>query len=455
MVQDLTRGNPFKQMLLFSLPILLGNLFQQLYGMVDTVIVGRYLGEHAMAAVGATGSVHFFILGFAQGTSSGFAIRTAQAFGAGDKQEVRRSVRCCMILAIGLTIVMTALSVPFLRPLLTLMQTPADLIDHSVLYIQVICGGMFSAIFYNIVAAILRALGDSRTPLIFLIISALLNVLLDIVLIVVFGMGVEGAALATVIAQTLSATACLIYGLKHCDYLHTGSVKGTIPGRMYAEHLSVGVPMGLQFSITAIGSMMLQSSFNRFGTVSATAYAVACKVESLSQQPSAALGATMANYAGQNLGARDYRRIRRGVRWAMLLGVGYAVLAVIINVGFGEALMELFFAGEMSQAVRDYAMEYLWITSAFFLFLISIHLFRNTLQGLGEKVAPMMGGVLELVARVGVCAFLPGLIGYTGACLAPCAAWLGTGVLTCARYFYLEKRWRRQGLMKEREVHDA
>ena len=448
MARDLTRGNPLKQLILFSLPILLGNLFQQLYGMVDTVIVGRYLGENAMAAVGATGSVHFFILGFVNGTSTGFAIRTAQAFGSGDKREVRRSIRSCMILGVVLTVFMTALSVPLLRPLLKLMQTPADLLDDAVLYIQVICGGMFSAIFYNLMASIMRALGDSRTPLIFLIISALLNVVLDIVMIVVFHMGVEGAALATVISQTVSASACMLYGLRHSEYLHTGSVKGQVTRQMLKEHAAIGVPMGLQFSVTAIGSMMLQSSFNLFGTVGATAYAVACKVESLSMQPGIALGAAMATYAGQNLGARDFWRIGRGSRCALLLGAVYSALAAFINICLGEGLMSLFFTGEMTEQVRAYAMEYLWITSAFYVFLLLIHIFRNMLQGLGEKTAPMIGGVVELIARVGVCMVLPGIIGYTGACLAPCAAWIGAGVLNCARYFYLEKRWRRLGLMK-------
>ena len=451
-MRDLTRGNPLKQLLLFSLPILLGNLFQQLYSMVDTVIVGRYLGEHAMAAVGSTGSVQFFILGFVQGTSSGFAIRTAQAFGAGDHTLVKRSVRACMILSIALAVVMTALSVPFLNPLLRFMKTPDELLPDAVLYIQIICGGMFSTIFYNMISAILRALGDSRTPLIFLIVSALLNVVLDVVMIAILRMGVEGAALATVIAQVVSAALCLLYGLKHCPLLHTGSEKGKVSGAMLRDHLAVGVPMGLQFSVTAIGSMMLQSSFNSFGTESATAYAVACKVESLAQQPSIALGATMATYAGQNLGARNYRRIRTGSRCAMALGVLYALVAAFINVGIGERLMGLFFAGEMTQQVRDYAMEYLWITTMFFLFLVGIHIFRSMLQGLGEKIAPMMGGVVELIARVGVCAVLPGIIGYTGACLAPCAAWLGAGLLTTIRYLYVERRWKRQGLMERSEA---
>lgn len=451
-MRDLTRGNPFRQLLLFSLPILLGNLFQQLYSMVDTMIVGRYLGEHAMAAVGSTGSMQFFILGFVQGTSSGFAVRTAQAFGAGDHRQVKRSVRACMILSVALSVVMTALSVPFLRPLLCFMKTPDELLPDAVLYIQIICGGMFSTIFYNMISCILRALGDSRTPLIFLIVSAILNVVLDILLIAVVGMGVEGAALATVIAQVISAVLCLVYGLKHCPLLHTGSEKGQVPFAMLKDHLGVGVPMGLQFSVTAIGSMMLQSSFNMFGTDSATAYAVACKVESLAQQPSVALGATMATYAGQNLGARNYGRIRTGSRCAMALGVLYALLAVVINIGLGERLMGLFFAGEMTQQVRSYAMEYLWITTMFFLFLVGIHIFRSMLQGLGEKVAPMMGGVVELIARVGVCAVLPGIIGYTGACLAPCAAWLGAGLLTTIRYLYLENRWQKQGLMKECET---
>lgn len=451
-MRDLTRGNPFRQLLLFSLPILLGNLFQQLYSMVDTVIVGHYLGEHAMAAVGITSSVQFFILGFVQGTSSGFAVRTAQAFGAGDHRQVKRSIRACMILSIALSVVMTALSVPFLHPLLRFMKTPDELLPDAVLYIQIICGGMFSTIFYNMISSILRALGDSRTPLIFLIVSALLNVVLDIVLIAFFHMGVEGAALATVIAQVVSASLCLWYGLRHCPLLHTGSEKGQVSAAMLKDHLGVGVPMGLQFSVTAIGSMMLQSSFNMFGTDSATAYAVACKVESLAQQPSVALGATMATYAGQNLGARNYGRIRTGSRCAMALGVLYTLLAAFINVGIGEKLMGLFFVGDMTQQVRDYAMEYLWITTMFFLFLVGIHIFRSMLQGLGEKVAPMMGGVVELIARVGVCAVLPGIMGYTGACLAPCAAWLGAGLLTTIRYLYVERRWQKQGLMKECEA---
>jgi len=417
--------------------------------MVDTVIVGQYLGANAMAAVGATGSVHFFILGFVQGVTSGFAIRTAQAFGAGDEAQVRRSVRACAVLSIALSIVMTALSVPFLRPLLKIMQTPEDLIDYSVLYIQILCGGMFSAIFYNLISAILRALGDSRTPLIFLIVSAFMNIFLDILLIAAFGMGVDGAALATVFSQLLSGLLCLIYGLKKCKYLHTASEKGSITPGFLKEHIALGLPMGLQFSITAIGSMMLQSAFNLFGTVGATAYAVACKVEGLSMQTGIALGVTMANYTGQNLGAKRFGRIRRGIRCAMVLGLLASGMAFIINICLGESLMGLFFPGEMAEEVRLCAMQYLWITILFYPFLMAIFIFRNSLQALGEKAAPMLGGVIELIARVGISAFLPGLIGYAGACLAPCAAWMGAGIWTLARYMHIERHWRRTGQMKE------
>jgi len=451
-MRDLTRGNPLKQILLFSLPILLGNLFQQLYGMVDAVIVGRCLGDNAMAAVGATGSVNFFILGFVQGTSSGFAIRTAQAFGAGDKREIRRSVRCCLILAVWLTVVMTSLSVPFLPWLLRFMKTPDDLLRDAVLYIQIICGGMFSAIFYNIMAAILRALGDSKTPLIFLIVSALLNIALDLLLIAGFGMGVEGAALATVVAQTLSAAACLVYGRKHCEYLHTGGERGQIPARMYLDHLSVGVPMGLQFSVTAIGSMMLQSAFNRFGTAGATAYVVACKVEGIIMQPGQALAVTMSNYMGQNLGAKRYDRIVRGVRSAMLIGLCFSLAAMVVIYSVGEQMLGLFFSGEMPQQVREWGMLYLRVTTVFYIFLSGIFIFRDGLQGLGERAVPMLGGVLELIARMSVSMVLPGVIGYLGACFAPCAAWVSAGVLNCVFYFRLEKRWRRWGWLKEEKA---
>lgn len=451
-MRDLTRGNPFKQILLFSLPILLGNLFQQFYSMADAVIVGRCLGDNAMAAVGATGSVNFFILGFVQGTSSGFAIRTAQAFGAGDQREIRRSVRCCLILAIWLTVVMTLLSVPILPWLLRFMKTPDDLLRDAVLYIQIICGGMFSAIFYNVMAAILRALGDSKTPLIFLIVSTLLNIALDLLLIAGFGMGVEGAALATVSSQTISAAACLMYGLKRCEYLHTGSEKGQISAQMYRDHLSVGVPMGLQFSVTAIGSMMLQSAFNRFGTAGATAYVVACKVEGIIMQPGQALAVTMSNYMGQNLGAKRYDRIACGVRSAMVIGTGISLAAIAVAYGAGEQMLGLFFSGEMPQQVREWGVLYLKVTTLFFIFLSGIFIFRDGLQGLGERMVPMTGGILELIARVSVSAVLPGMIGYIGACFAPCAAWVAAGVLNGVFYFRLEKRWRRWGWLKEEKV---
>ena len=447
-MRDLTRGNPLKQLLLFALPVLMGNLFQQLYSMVDTVIVGRYLGENAMAAVGATGSVHFFIMGFVQGTTSGLAIRTAQAFGRGDDAEIRRSVRCCLILGLGLTIVMTSLSVPFLRPLLRFMLLPDELLNDAALYIQVICGGMFSAIYYNIMSGIMRALGDSRTPLIFLIVSALLNVVLDILFIATFGMGVEGAALATVVAQSTSALCCFIYGRRHCKYLHTASERKNITWKFCMEHLALGVPMGLQFSVTAIGSMTLQSAFNRFGTAGVTAYTVACKVESLAMQPSMALGVTMANYMGQNKGAQRYDRIRQGSRCAMGIGITIAVLTAAFSMGLGEKVMGLFFTGEITEQVRQWAMLYLNFTAFFYPFLASIFVFRNSLQGLGEKAAPMLGGVIELIARVSVASLLPGVLGYLGACMAPSAAWMGAGIWTMVWYFHLERGWRKQGLLK-------
>lgn len=448
MARDLTQGTPLKQLLLFSVPILLGSLFQQLYGMVDAVIVGQCLGENAMAAVGSTGAVQFFILGFARGTSTGFTIRTAQAFGMGDKREIRRSVRCCLILAFWLSIIMTALSVPLMPWLLRFMKTPDDLLHDAVLYIQVICGGLFSAIFYNIMASILRALGDSRTPLVFLIISALLNVVLDLLLIAGFKMGVEGAALATIIAQAISAAACYAYGLRHCEHLHTGSERGQITGHMYRDHLSIGVPMGLQFSITAIGSMMLQSAFNRFGTAGATAYVVACKVEGLIMQPGEALAVTMSTYMGQNLGAKRYDRIARGIRSAMIIGVCFSLFAVLFVNVLGEGMIGLFFADEMTAQIRDWAMLYLRVSTAFYIFLSGIFIFRDSMQGLGNRAVPMTGGVVELIARVSVSALLPGLVGYIGACLAPCAAWIGAGMLNCICYFHTERRWRRQGLIK-------
>lgn len=442
MVRNLTTGNPGKQILLFSLPILIGNVFQQFYAMVDTIIVGKFLGNDALGAVGATGAVSFFIIGLVNGSSTGLTIITAKRFGAGDHAGVKRSILNCWQVAIVLAVVMTILSLLGIGPLMRLLKTPEDIFQQSLTYISIICGGLGATIFYNLNAAIMRALGDSRTPLIFLIVSSLLNVVLDLLCIAVFHMGVAGAAWATVVSQFIAGSLCLFYGLRHNEYLHTGSLFKKPDFREWAAHLQVGLPMGLQFSVTAIGSMVLQRAFNLFGTAGVTAFAAASKVDNLLTQPMMAIGTTMATYAGQNRGAGDYKRLMKGVRISFLFVMAAAGLAMLIKFITGDGFLMLFL-DEKTPQIMEYADIYMLWTLVFYPFLGALFVFRNTLQGIGETLFPMLGGVSELVARSVISLTLPAMIGYLGVCLASPIAWIAAAVLTGIRYLYIAGQWRK------------
>lgn len=442
MVRDLTVGKPLRQIMLFALPLLIGNIFQQFYSMVDTVIVGQYLGVKALAAVGATGALSFFILGFVQGVTSGLTIVTAECFGAGDRAGVKCSIRCCAQVGLVLSLVMTALSVPLVKPLLRLMRTPEELMPGASIYMEIICAGMFATIFYNLISSILRALGDSRTPLIFLIFSSLLNVFLDIILIAAFKMGVEGAAYATVLSQLIAGCLCLVYGLHRCDYLHVGSLAQKPDFTLWLKHLRIALPMGLQFSVTAIGSMIMQRAFNLFDTAGVAAYTAAMKVEQVMVQPSAALGITMATYCSQNRGAGETKRILTGMRLAALAALASCLAAVLLNFLWGDAFMGIFM-DEKTELIQEYSHTYLILTSLFYPALSLLFIYRNALQGLGESLVPMLGGAGELIARAVICLTLPAHIGYIGACLASPIAWVAAGLLTASRYAVLAARWRK------------
>lgn len=443
MARNLTQGNPARQILLFSLPILIGNIFQQLYSMVDTIIVGKFLGNDALGAVGATGAVSFFIIGLVNGTASGLTIITAKRFGAGDHAGVKKSIHNCWQVAIALAVVMTVASLLGIGPLMRLLKTPDAIFRESLTYISIICAGMGATIFYNLIAAILRALGDSRTPLIFLVLSSVLNVILDLLFIAVFHMGVGGAAFATVISQFISGCLCLWYGLLHNEYLHTGRLFKKPDFKEWLVHLQVGLPMGLQFSVTAIGSMVLQRAFNLFDTAGVTAFAAASKVDNLLIQPMMAIGTTMATFAGQNRGAGDYKRLMKGVRLAFVFTLAAAGMAMLLKWITGDAFI-LLFLDEKTPQIMEYANTYMLWTMVFYPFLGFVFLFRNTLQGIGETLFPMLGGVSELVARSAVSMVLPLYLGYTGVCLASPIAWIAAGLLTMFRYLHIAGQWRKK-----------
>lgn len=439
MTKDMTKGSPWRLIFFFTIPVLLGNIFQQLYSMVDTIIVGRFVSVEALAAVGATGSIYFLVIGFATGITSGFGIVIAQKFGSGDEHAVRRSIGTSTMLCLIITVILTVLSLSTSRLVLELMHTPADIIEDAILYINIIYAGIFASMFYNMIASVLRALGDSKTPLYFLVLSSVLNVILDLVLIINFHMGVAGAGIATVFSQLVSAILCTLYALKHYPILKMHRTDFKLNKGFSWAHLSVGLPMALQFSVTAVGVMVLQSALNVFGSQVIASFTAASKVENLVTQTMNSLGTTMATFCGQNLGAGKWDRIKKGINIGIIISIGCVILGAAINFIGGPAFTRLFMTNPTDEII-GYARTYLNTTSLFYPFLAAIYLFRNSLQGMGDAMIPMIGGIAELLSRLLVAVILPGIIGYMGVCLASPAAWVVTGSILAVRYILLIRK---------------
>lgn len=435
---DMTAGNPAGIILNFTIPIFIGNLFQQFYSMADTVIVGKFVGTKALAAVGSVGTIMFLILGFLQGLTAGFTVLTAQRFGAGDMKGMRKTVGTAAVLSGISVVVMTAGSMLFMKPLLTFMHTPKDIFQDAYTYIMIICAGIIATVLYNLLSSILRALGDSKTPLYFLILSAGLNIGLDLLLIIVFDMGAAGAAYATVIAQGVSGVGCLFYIWKKVPLLKLEKEDFRPEGYLAKMQLSVGLPMALQYSITAIGTMMVQSSLNLLGSMSVAAYTAANKIEQIGTQAYVALGTTMATYCAQNMGAGQIKRIRQGFRSATIMGSIYGVLLAIPMMTVGKYLVNLFVSDNVVQ-IMGQADVYLKWTFIFMIPLAIVNIYRNGIQGMGYGILPMMAGVAELVGRGAVAMVAGWKRSFVGACLASPAAWILAGGLLIFMYFKVVK----------------
>lgn len=434
MTKDMTTGNPVKLILLFSIPLLIGNIFQQFYSMVDTIIVGRFIGVDALAAVGSTGSMSFLINGFVVGLTSGFAVLVSQKFGAKDEEGLKKAVASALVLALIATGIVTLVSVLLAKLMLHLMNTPDNIIDDANAYIIIIYAGTIATVVYNIIAGILRALGDSKTPLYFLIVASILNIVLDIVFIVNFSMGVAGAAWATIISQGVSGLLCIVYTYKKYKILRLKKEDFKVKSRVYKKHLKIGIPMALQFSITAIGIMTVQGALNVFGSSAIAAYTAASKVLQIVMQPAITFGVTMATYCGQNLGAKNYIRIKEGVKKCTEISVITSIIAGIILVFGGKFFVGLFIENP-DASILAYAQECLNYSAIFFIPLGLIFIYRNALQGMGESFVPMMAGAFELIARAVVAFTLPSFIGYTGICLADPVAWLSAAIPLGIYYF--------------------
>ena len=435
----MTSGSTMKLILGFAVPLLMGMLFQQVYSLVDTIIVGRFLGVSALAAVGATGSINFLIIGFCQGICNGFALPVAQRFGAKDYDGLRKYVGNSAVLAIIFGGAITLITVIACRPILELMQTPSDIIDLSYNYIVVIFAGIPAIMLYNILSAYLRSLGDSVTPVIFLVISAGLNIGLDLLFIVTFKWGVFGAAFATVLSQAVSGILCLILIIKKFDILHLKRDDWKLDWDYTRYLLIMGLPMGLQYSITAIGSVILQSSVNTLGSTAVASMTAGSRISMFVVCPFDALGSTMATFGGQNVGAGRLDRLGRGLRSAVTLGAIYSALILVVLIFFGRDLI-LLFVNASEVTVIAQAKQFLVTNAAFYLMLALVNIVRFLIQGMGFSGFAVFAGVFEMVARALVGLVFVPIFGFIAACFASPLAWIFADCFLIPAFFHCRKK---------------
>ena len=415
MTKDMTQGNPMKLIVGFALPLLFGFLFQQFYNLVDTVIVGRFLGVNELAGVGATGSVNFLVIGFCMGVCNGFSIPVAHKFGAGDYKGMRKYVANSAWLGIAFSVVLTTVTVVLCRPILELMKTPEDIIDFSYDYIVIIFAAIPFTFLYNIVSGVIRALGDSKTPVIFLVISS------------VAGIG------------------CTWYMVKKFEILHIQKDEWAFNVHMMGSLCAMGVPMGLQYSITAIGSVILQTATNTLGSSAVAAVTAAGKVCNFLACPYDAMGSTMATYGGQNVGAGKFERLDKGLGSCVILGAVYAVIAVLISVFGGGLLARLFVDGGEQEIINQVRQFLIWNT-AFYFPLALVNIVRFLIQGMGFASFAILAGVFEMIARSLAALVLVPVIGFTGVCLGSPIAWIFADAFLIPAYFYVKK------LLKKRRM---
>lgn len=439
MTQDLTKGKPFGVLLRFSLPVIGGNLFQLFYTLADSVIVGKTLGADALAAVGATSIIIYLVLCFIQGITGGFGICLGQRCGAKNETGMRRSIAVSLLWSVLFTVLLIAVCCLLAHPILNWMQTPDQIYAMAYDYMFVILLGTGATIFYNMISNILRALGDSKTPLYFLIFSSLLNIVLDLVFILTFHMGVAGAAWATVLSQLLSAILCTVWGAKKFTVLHVGKKDFADLKHDALIHLKTGLPMGFQMSVMCIGQLAMQAAVNALGSDAIAGYTAATKVDQLSVLINNAFGVAVASYVAQNYGAGKWERIRSGVKAGLLQTEAVNILLGILIIWGRRFVVPLFIDAPTEEIVR-YANGYLLAVAPFYLLLGFLLIIRSSVQSMGNGKAPFAACITELILRIITTLGLAKLLGYTGICLASPVAWLGADLLLGAVYGSMMKR---------------
>ncbi|MDO4281103.1 MAG: MATE family efflux transporter [Peptococcaceae bacterium] len=439
MAQNLTKGSPFRTLLIFSLPVIAGNLFQLFYTLADTVIVGQTLGADALAAVGATGTIVAFVLCFVQGITGGFGICLGHQFGRASASGMRHSIAASTALCIIFSVAMTALCFALSNSILDWLNTPASIYDMAYDYMVAIFLGTGATVFYNMISNLLRALGDSRTPLVYLVFSSLLNIVLDLAFILILHMGVAGAAWATVLAQLLSAVLCTLSGLRKFEVLRIRRSDFRLPRGTIATHLRIGFPMGFQMSVMCIGLLAMQSAVNALGPAAIAGYTAATKVDQISVLVDTAFSIAISNYVAQNYGARLAGRIRAGVK-ASLIQTSIANIFMCALILLCRELVVPLFVSNPSAEIRLYASQYLLSVAPFYLLLGVLVIYRASVQSMGNSLAPFLACIMELICRISATFILAHFIGYVGVCLATPLAWIGACLVLVPMYIHTIRR---------------
>lgn len=444
MTNDMTKGSPIKLIIQFMILMCLGNIFQQFYNIADSIIAGQFLGVDALAAIGSTGSLIFLVTGWLNGLTSGFSVWVAQWFGARKTDRMRHFIAMSIYICVAFVVVMTVGLLAANEPILRLMNAPENLLDDISSYMAIIYAGLVVTCAYNALAAVLRALGDSKSPLYFLIVSAVINVVLDIAFIVIFHMGVEGCAYATVIAQGISALLCLVYIIKKFPVLRLKKEDFRFSVNTVKKLLGLGIPMGLQFSITAIGTIIVQGAINVYGAVYMAGFSAAGKIQNIICTVFVAFGATIATYVGQNRGAGKMDRVKQGVRLTQMMILVCSVVLMAVIHFFGKYMIFLFIDPAETEVLHA-AEIYFNIVSWAYPFLGSIFLYRNALQGMGYGFVPMMGGVFELVARAAIVFVAAANAGFAQVCMSDPAAWIAALIPLIPYYIWVMKKAEKSG----------
>ncbi len=441
MIQSMTQGNPLKLIVLFSIPIMLGNLFQQIYILSDLYILGHYIGLHALAVAGSMSTVFVMAIILAAGFTNGLCVITAQRFGANDIKGVRKSFSGGLLLTGIFCVSLIVIIQLKMDSILGMMNVPADIYDDSKRFLSYLIYALSGTLYYNYLSGVMRALGDSKTPLYFLIFSSMLNIAINVVLIAHYKWDVSGAAIGTWIAQTVSVLLCVVYLFRRFPILRLKKKDWHIRFAFLMEHLKVAVPMSLQFSVIGLGIIVIQSICNSFGTDTIAAFASAGRIEQLATMPLFSLGMALTTYVAQNYGARYIRRIRQGVLQCFLLSSCISFCMALIVYYWSEDIVGIFL-NNPSENVINQATSYVKITTLFYFFLSLIFIFRQALQGMGFPMLPLLSGIVELMMRAFAALYLAGIYGFIGICYASPIAWIGGAFIVVLGYFVVIRRFK-------------